>query len=102
MNIYKLSQNVNHDYDTYDSCVVCAENEESAKRIHPSTIWESGGYYNEDTKEFWTHNIHGTPYLFEGKYGSWTNNLDVVIVELIGTANESIKKGIICSSFNAG
>lgn len=36
MKIYKISQDVNKDYDTYDSAVVYAENEEEAKSIHPN------------------------------------------------------------------
>ena len=36
MNIYKLSQTINDDYETFDSCVVIAENEEEAIKIHPN------------------------------------------------------------------
>lgn len=36
--IYKLSQNVNNGWNTYDSCVVVAENEDQAKSIHPNGI----------------------------------------------------------------
>ena len=35
MKFYKLSQNFNTSYHTYDSCIVCAENEEEARKIHP-------------------------------------------------------------------
>jgi hypothetical protein len=35
LNLYLLSQSVNKDWDTYDSCVVAAENEDDAKSIHP-------------------------------------------------------------------
>jgi len=34
MKIYKLSQNVNNSYDTYDSAVVAADNETEAKIIN--------------------------------------------------------------------
>lgn len=102
MKLYKLSQSVNYGYDTYDSCVVCAENEEEAKRIHPSYIWTEGGYYDEEKKEFWTHNVNGEPYLFENKYGGWTNDLNEIRVEFLGNADDSVKKGIVCASFNAG
>ncbi len=35
MNLYLISQNVNGDYDTYDSAVVAAPNEHYAKHMHP-------------------------------------------------------------------
>ena len=35
MNLYYVWQDENNDYDTYDSFVVCAENEEEAKNTHP-------------------------------------------------------------------
>ena len=41
MNIYLIWQNENRGYDTYDSAVVVAEDEESAKLIHPSTYGEN-------------------------------------------------------------
>lgn len=33
MNLYLISQDVNNDYDTYDSAVVAAESEEEARGI---------------------------------------------------------------------
>ena len=35
LKLYRISQAVNTEYDTYDSAVVVAENEEDARRIHP-------------------------------------------------------------------
>ena len=35
MKLYLVTQEVNNNYDTYDSAVVCAENEEKAKALHP-------------------------------------------------------------------
>jgi len=105
MNIYKISQNVNNGYNTYDSAVVYAKNEEEAKRIHPSYIWEDDGvFYDEDKKEFWGKcpNSEKT-YLFEDKLGSWTNDLDQIEVELLGKSNNNnIDSRIIVASFNAG
>lgn len=80
MKIYLLSQNKNRGYDTYDSCVVCAENEESAKKIHPG-----GG---ETTSE-------------EEEYSGWTT-LENVHCEEIGEANFNQSEGVICASYNAG
>ena len=36
MNLYLLTQDVNMDWDTYDSVIVCAESEEEAVKIHPN------------------------------------------------------------------
>ena len=103
MNLYKVSQNVNCGYDTYDSMVVAAEDEESAKRIHPSSTWKEGGSYDEEKKGFFTTNVSGIKYLFENEdFGSWTNDLSKISVTFIGVAAEGVEKGVICSSFNAG
>lgn len=37
MKIYKISQSINNDYDTYDSAIVYAQSEEEAKQIHPES-----------------------------------------------------------------
>ncbi len=76
LNLYLLSQSVNNAYDTYDSCVVAAKDEDDAKSIHPD------GDKN--------------PYL-----ASWAPISDVS-VKLIGVAVEGVKRGRICTSFNAG
>ena len=77
MKLYRLWQNDNNDYDTYDSAVVCAESEDEAKSI-------------ADTE-------------FSGDlaYGSWVS-IDKVKCQLIGNAVSGMKKGIIVASFNAG
>ena len=77
MKIYKISQDVNTDYDTYDAAIVCAENEDEARLINPNEKWN-------DT------------------YTTWAKTPDQVTVIEIGNANENQKKGIILASFNAG
>ena len=52
LKIFKISQTENAGYDTYDSAVVCAENEEKAKRIHPENGYFSDIFYNEKEKRF--------------------------------------------------
>lgn len=84
MNLYKISQTVNNDWDTYDSAIVAAENEEEARKINPSDF---------DNKHWWTE---------EDRYTSWCSKLEDVQVELIGVAKEGIEKGVIVASFNAG
>jgi hypothetical protein len=79
MNLYFISQTVVHGWDTYDSAVVAAENEELARCIHPS-------------REDW-----------DGKREDWDGwcNKEDVTVKLIGTATEGLA-GVICASYNAG
>ena len=87
-NLYRISQSVNNDYDTYSDAVVCAESEDAARRIHPS------GYTGGD---WWIQK--------EGEYyaDSWASKLEEVKVELIGIAVESVElNSIIISSFHAG
>jgi hypothetical protein len=79
MKIYLLSQTENNEYDSYDSCVVCAENEDDAKTIAPD-----GGYYPK-----WS------------KY-NWVTSPDLVQCKEIGIANDDQVRGIICASYNAG
>ena len=76
--IYKISQDTNWGYDTFDSAVVVASSEQEAKEIHPN------GYDEE----------------FD--LGSWDEAKDIK-VEFIGTADKRLKdRTVICASFNAG
>lgn len=84
MNLYLLSQNERNGYDTYDSCVVCAESEDEAKRIHPREQNECFHGRNNWQSETWA---------------SYPEN---VTCKLIGTAADNVKKGVVCASFNAG
>ncbi len=72
MNLYKISQTANDDYDTYDSAVVVAASVEEAQRMRPN-----------DSTYGWA---------------DWTN----VRVQYLGVADQSLVKGTICASFNAG
>ena len=74
-------------YDTYDSCVVCAPDEASARLIHPSGL----SWYCWDVEaQEWS-----------GGNDSWfpPNNIKVTF---LGVADSSLKPGVICSSYNAG
>lgn len=83
MNLYLISQTENSDYDTYDSAVVCAPNEDAARNTCPSdgkkVDWASGG----------TRHV-------------WCSSPEAVMVKLLGRANKTIEVGIVCASFNAG
>jgi hypothetical protein len=84
MNLYLISQSKNNGYDTYDSAVVCASNEDEARNINPSTgkltDWASPAYF----------------------FCDWVSRADLVRVELLGPALPTrIDAGVICASFNA-
>ena len=81
MNLYLLTQDVNTDWDTYDSVIVCAESEEEAVKINPDG------------------DIFGTV----RRWGSgWVKDPSLVKCRKIGVADESIEKGVVLASFNAG
>lgn len=73
MNLYRISQTVNNDYDTYDSAVVCAADEAAAKAIHPGMDDDSS---------------------------TWCVIPDEVTAELIGTAAPGLPEGVVVASFN--
>lgn len=82
MNLYRISQHENNDYDTYDSAVVTAPDEETARLMDPKT---------GKAKKQWND-----------IYNSWCSSPDFVNVELLGTAKPGTTTGVIVSSFNAG
>ena len=82
MKLYKISQTENNDYDTYDSAVVAAPDEETARLMNPA----NGGPMCD----------------WAGRYNSWSSSPDLVLVELLGTAKPGTRTGVIVSSFNAG
>ena len=81
MNLYRISQESNNDYDTYDSAIVCAKDETTAKAIHPGADkeWPSGS-----------------------KYWDWCATPDQVAAKLIGAAAPGLPVGVVLASFNAG
>jgi hypothetical protein len=80
MNIYYLYQNDVTGYDTYDSCVVVAENENEAKEIHPA--WYAT--FGEDRR-------------------TWTDDINKVGIDYLGKyEGDNTEAQVICASFNAG
>ena len=78
MKLFKISQSERCGYDTHDSAIVAAEDEDDAASIHP-------GYGKWDDK-----------------YGSWASSPAKVCVEYLGEATDGIERGVIIASFNAG
>ena len=75
LKLFKISQNSNTDYDTYDSAIVAAYDEEEARNTHPDGDWECNYTWSEP---------------------------DEVSVKYIGIATEDIEAGVVLASFNAG
>lgn len=90
--LWRLSQDVNSGYDTYDSCVVTAVDEESAKRIHPSTY---AARYDEQSRT-WLYRGGDT---FDNS--DWATHPDQVLAVRIGVSTDRPGR-VLCSSFNAG
>jgi hypothetical protein len=84
MNIYLLTQDINNDYDTYDSVVVSAESEEDARLMHPSGDDKCWGCEGSEWRGTWVR----------------TDERHLIQVKLIG--NSGVDKGVILASFNAG
>ena len=88
MHLYLIKQNVNRDYDTYDSAVVIASSEEEARTIHP----EGYRWANDKWRGGWAIDLADQ---------TWCNPKHVT-VELIGTPTSGDIGDIIITSFNAG
>jgi len=96
MNLYLLKQEVNYAYDTYDSCVVCAPNEEVAKSIHPTGAveWYKGLLHSTGDKN--------KDYRYKRLLETWVNDLSDIEIHFVGTALSSAEICVVCASFNAG
>lgn len=80
MKLWLITQTENEDYDTYDSAVVAAKQEETARNTHPSG------------REPWEDQCH-----------SWASTPGNVTVKLIGTTSLPYKDGeVVLASYNAG
>jgi|WetSurMetagenome_2_1015567.scaffolds.fasta_scaffold67863_3 hypothetical protein len=80
LKLYLLTQDEEIGYDTFDSCIVAAKDENEAKQYHPS------GRLNDR----------------EDNWGDWPTNKDVITCIEIGKANKEQQVGVIIASFNAG
>jgi hypothetical protein len=90
MNLYRISQSQNKDYNTYDSAVVAAETDEDARNMDPANgALMKWGTLKYDEGEWYP----------EGS--EWCQSPDHVVVEFLGVAKPWISRGVICASYNA-
>lgn len=87
MILYLISQGENNGYDTYDSAVVAAPDEETARNMDPS---RNGAHMDWDSPN-------------ASMWAGWCASPSDVTVEYIGHASPRYNKPtVICASFNAG
>lgn len=90
MNIYLVSQ-INSEHDSFDSMVVIAPDEATARVINPLARHNSTG----DSRYLYMNDNDWRT----GLCGQWITSSDKVKVELLGKAN-SDKIKVVCTSFN--
>lgn len=78
MKLFKISQNANDDWNTYDAAIVAASDEDVARNIIPGS-----GSWDEPE-------------------GNWCDRPDQVTVTYIGEAKEGTEQGVILESYNRG
>lgn len=92
MKLFKIYQNINNGYDTFDSAVVVANSAEEAQKIHPSHPFCDGSINFK-------------------MYDNWVSRPDLVSVTYLGEVvgepievydDEIFPGAIICASYNAG
>lgn len=106
MKLYRISQEYNCGYDTFDSAIVAAETEDAARLTHPNGGYTWGRFKQGRPSEPGNHEDQwGQP----SKDGTWvdTDNRSwappsAVTAELIGEARDTIPAGVVLASFNAG
>lgn len=99
MNLYYVSQSKNSDCNTYDSMVVCAPDEDTARRIHPS--FNLYRCIRGRIDDLFLKPPRDTFGWAEAK--TWVENINEVGVVMIGKALPYMKEAcVILSSFNAG
>ncbi len=81
MKLFLISQTQNNDYDTYDSAVVTAPDEETAKGMNPE---------NGEPVAKWRR-----------RRPTWCSGPEHVTMRYIGEAVD-VEQGVVCASFNAG
>ena len=98
MKLFKIWQDVNDDWDTFSDAIVCAENEEEARRISPGEWKENNEYC---TKEKHSDTLKERKKDVCYSCDNWCT-IENVKIEYIGEAKPELKKGVVCASFHAG
>jgi hypothetical protein len=100
MNIYRISQTENVDYDTWDSAIVVASDADEARRMHPSGREYYPKYMDMPSESYDPDSLTMWKYTYNG----WASKPEAVTVELVGVADPDryTESQVICSSFNAG
>lgn len=99
--LWKLSQDENNGYETFDSAVVVAADPVSATLIHPARFSDTGEavFTFDKVSECWRSTYDDRP---EVDHGGWCRPNDVKVV-CVGEAASFLEVGsVICSSYNAG
>ncbi len=96
MKLWLISQDVNNNYDTYDSAVVAANTEEEARHTYPDNWYTDVKRWN-GSKWLW-HLDDGR--VLDYSSGTWTSP-DNVSVQFLADGYEG-PAGTVCASFNAG
>lgn len=108
--IYLLEQNVNTDYDTYDSMIIIAEDKKEAILLSYERAYmliskerlEYHGIKNYDIKHYLDEPFGKYIAVESRSFGSWAFEKDITIQEL-GYADLDIKESyVVCASYNAG
>ena len=97
--LWKLSQDVNNEYDTYDSAVVVASSPMQAAQIHPELYSDTGKaiYYFDMSSECLRRHEDGS-----ADSRSWAMPKEVKVT-CVGEASSWLGEGaVVCSSYNAG
>lgn len=97
MKLFRISQTVNDNYDTYDSAIVAASDEESARRMSPCEFREW-----DDDRCTWVFRYADGTKKPEAHHSSWAEHIDNVSVEYIGEAADNVPAGVVLASVNAG
>ena len=83
LKLYKISQDINNGYDTYDAAIVCASSEDEARHLHPRL----GGLIADSR----AHTL------------VTLSQINSVNVEYIGEASPNLDRPqVILASYNAG
>ena len=102
--LWKLSQDENNSYETYDSAVVVAADPQSASMVHPARYSDTGEaifYFHEDL-DCWRRIEFPDDITAIDSSQGWVSPKNIKVV-CVGEAASILKEGdVVCSSYNPG